>query len=185
MSQHDEQPIGYDLIEINGVVVGLEPCFRGEEVARLTSHMDELQNMIEALKLLEHLGGDTKGPAAAFLAWKSRMQEDLDAIRGRRDAIYLVEDSQPLEGDNGQVNDDDDRRLEKSENDPEDQRQRRIRAERLYYWTGDFNLCLLWAAMRFVAPYLGDWQTYAIWAMLALSLFGLAQYDDVGLRSDS
>jgi hypothetical protein len=182
MAQHDGEPNSYDLIEIDGVVVGLVPCFRSEEGARLTSHMHELQNMIEALKLLEHLGGDTKGPAAAFVTWKSRMQEELDAIRGRRDAIYLVEDSQPLEGDNGQVRDDNDARLTGFANDVEDQRQRRIRAEGLYYWTGVFNLCLLWAAMRFVAPHLGDWQTYAIWAMLALSVFGLAQYDDVDLR---
>jgi hypothetical protein len=111
MVQHDRLSISYSLIEINGVVVGLEPCFCGEEVTRLTSHMDELQNMIEAVKLLEHLGGDTKGPAAAFLTWKSRMQEELDAIRGRRDAIYRVDDCQPLEGDNGQVNDDNDARL--------------------------------------------------------------------------
>jgi hypothetical protein len=39
--------------------------------------------------------------------------------------------------------------------------------------------------MRFVAPYLGDYQTYAIWAMVVLSVFGLAQYDDVDLRSGS
>jgi hypothetical protein len=44
---------------------------------------------------------------------------------------------------------------------------------------------MLWATMRFIAPYLGDYQTYAIWSLVILSVYHLVQFDNVDLRSDS